>query len=114
MTNDSYIIPFIKVNFDGCACDEGCCKDCCHKKPTIKEVEVTGTVAAESKYVAVVDVEVTRQASGNKNNYYVTDEYDNSLSSQPIYIDKTYKIAILPKEKPGDSEKVNFYGSYKE
>ena len=41
--NDGYIIPFIKVSFD-CIC-----KDCCYKKPTIREVEVTGDVEPESK-----------------------------------------------------------------
>ena len=110
--NDSYIIPFIKVNFDGCICNEGCCEDCCHKRPNVREVEVTGAVAAESKYETIIDVEITRQASGIKDYYYVTDEYDNSLST-PLYIDKTYKIAILPPENPGDTEEINLYGSYK-
>lgn len=103
ISNDSYIIPFIKVYFE----------ECCYGKTTIREVNVTGTVAPESKYEAIIDAEVTRQVSGNKDNYYVTDEYDNSLNSDPLYIDKTYKIAIVPKENQDDSEKVNFYGSYK-
>lgn len=111
-SNDSYIIPFIKVNIE--ACNEKCCKRYCDEKPTITEVDVTGTVAPRSKYEAAVEVEVTRKKSGNKDSYYVTDEYDNTLSDKPLHIDKTYKIAIIPREKSGDTENVNFYGAYKE
>jgi len=60
-----------------------------------------------------VKLEVTRAGSGQKDNYYVTDEYDNSLNNDSLHIDKTYNIAVIPKVQPGDIENVNLYGSYK-
>lgn len=104
-SNDSYIIPFIKIYYEGC---------CYNDNPTIRNINITGTVPPESKYEAIVDVEVTRHETGNKDNYYITDEYNNASGSEPLHIDKTYKIAIVPKESSNDSEKIYFYGSFKE
>ena len=135
---DSYITPFIKViysvkktnviheNHSNCKdrCDHDIkviytpCPCCCppHPNPgvpTIRQVEVIGTVAPYSIYVAIVTLSVTRSGSGHIDNYYVTDEYDNSASSTPLAIDKFYNIAVIPQETLGDTETVNFYGSYK-
>ncbi len=111
---DSYLIPFIKVTFNHYKCNDDCNENCHHKKPTVRKVKVTGTVAPKSKYQAIVNVEVKRKGREHKDKYYVADEYDNSSSNTPLSIDKTYNIAIIPREKQGDSEKINFYGSYKE
>ncbi len=81
---------------------------------TTRQVRVTGTVAGQSIYDIVVNIEVTRAGSGHKDNYYVADEYDNSLNSDSISIDKTYNIAIIPKVEPGDTEIVSLYGAYRE
>jgi len=135
---DSYITPFIKViynvkNTNVIHEKHSNCKDRCdhdikviynpcpcycppHPKPgvpTIRQVEVIGTVAPYSIYVAIVTLSVTRSGSGHIDNYYVTDEYDNSASSTPLAIDKFYNIAVIPQETLGDTETVNFYGSYK-
>lgn len=97
------------------------CKEICNNNcnppsiptPTISQVRVTGTVASLSLYYIIVKLEVTRAGSGQKDNYYVTDQYDNSLNNDSLYIDKTYNIAVIPKIQPGDIENVNLYGSYK-
>lgn len=81
--------------------------------PTIRQVQVVGTVAAYSIYLIIVTLEVTRSGTGNIDKYYVTDEYDNSTSSTPLAIDKTYDIAVIPPITLGDTETVNFAGSYK-
>ena len=80
---------------------------------TIKKVRVVGTVAEDSLYDAVVNIAVKRAISGHTDNYYVVDEYNNLLSGIPLYIDKIYNMAIIPKEATGDVETTNFYGSYK-
>lgn len=95
------------------------CKEICKDTPcpepdaTIRQVRVTGTVAPLSIYYIIVNLEVTRSGSGHKDNYYVSDEYDNSLNDNPLSIDKTYNIAVIPKIEPGDLENVVLYGSYK-
>lgn len=95
-------------------CKEVCCNNN-NPQPdsTVRQVRVTGTVAPLSIYVIVVNIEVTRAISGIKENYYVTDEYDNSLSNTPLSIDKVYDIIIIPQIRPGDTENVTLYGSYK-
>lgn len=97
------------------------CPSCCPphpnpnpKIPTIRQVQVTGTVAPYSIYVAIVTLTVTRSGTGHIDNYYVTDEYNNSSSKIPLAIDKIYNIAVVPQETLGDTEIVNFYGSYKQ
>lgn len=80
----------------------------------IEQVHVTGTVAANAKYEAIVNVEVLRSGSLHKDNYYVVDEYDNTSSSLPDHIDRTYSIPVVPAPAPGDTEDVKFYGSYKD
>lgn len=114
---DKYLIPFINVSIspiisNKCKCCENINCNCC--VPTTKKIKVIGTVAPASKYEAIVNVGVKRSNCGHTDNYYVTDEYDNSSSGSPLYIDKTYNMAIIPKEMPGDVETVAFYGSYKE
>ena len=126
--NDSYLIPYIKVVYSiKNICDHDiknhtsmkviyCCS--CNPQPspgepTIREVEVTGTVAPYSIYVAIITLAVTRSGTGHIDNYYVTDEYDNSKSNVPLVIDKIYNIAVIPQETSGDTETLNFSGSYK-
>lgn len=70
-------------------------------------------MAPLSIYFIIINIEVTRAGSGLKDNYYVSDEYDNSLNNDPLYIDKIYNIAIIPKIQPGDTENLTLYGSYK-
>jgi len=113
---NKYLIPFINVSIISNTSNKCNCfaNFNCNNVPTTKQIEVIGTVAAASKYEAIVNVGVKRNGSGHTDNYYVTDEYDNSLSGNPIFVDKTYNMAIIPKEMPGDVETVAFYGSYKE
>ena len=131
-SQDKYIIPFIKIIYEKhseepnkrlynncynftCNCTCTCICNCGQQgEPSIAKVNVTGTVASNSKYVAIVDVEVTRPDIRKIDNYYVTDEYNNISGNDPLHVDKVYKIPIVPKKGPNDSEKVNFYGSYKE
>lgn len=113
---NTYLIPFIKVFFTEVKC-QNTCPNSCHPSypreiPTVRQIQVTGTVAPEGNYQAIVNLEVSRQ-SGYKDNYYVTDIYDNSQSQIPLHINKTYNLAVIPKENPGDTENVTFYGSYK-
>jgi len=125
---DSNLIPFIKVIYSiknnivihenhtslkiiyyPCPCN-------CNPNPgiaTTRQVRVIGIVAPMSIYEAVISLAVTRWGTGHIDNYHVTDEYNNSTSSTPLPIDKFYNIAILPQSKPGDTENVVFYGSYK-
>lgn len=104
-SEDEYVIPFIRVN---------CKKEQEHNKKdaTIRQVRVTGTIGEQSKYDSVINLQVTRE-NGNTDNYYVADEYNNPDDS-PLYIDKTYNIAIIPKESNGDQEEIVLYGAYKE
>jgi len=110
-SKDEYIIPFIRVN-----CEKKhvhCEKEHNKKDATIRQVRVTGTVGVQSKYDSVVNLQVIRE-NGNKDNYYVADEYDNP-SDNPRYIDKTYDIAIIPKVNSGDIEELpRLYGAYRE
>jgi len=98
------LAPYLKVTF----------KPCCNNNPTLKQIQLIGTVGAESKYIAVVNVQVLRNCLNHVDNYYVVDEYDNSKNNTPLHIDETYNIAIFPREKVGDTEIITFYGSYKE
>jgi len=130
---DSYLIPFINVIYTikntiiihenitpmkviCCPCPCPCNPPPCPPIPpipTIRRVEVTGTVAPYSIYVIIVTLTVTRSVTGHIDNYYVTDEYDNSTSSTPLAIDKFYSIAVIPQENPGDTEQILLSGSYK-
>ena len=111
----------MKVRYCPCPCSCNC--NChCHCNPptptpgvpTIRQVQVIGTVAAASIYVIIVTLAVTRSGTGHIDNYYVTDEYDNSAGDTPLAIDKTYNIAVIPQINLGDTEAVSFSGSYKE
>ncbi|WP_298843704.1 DNRLRE domain-containing protein [uncultured Clostridium sp.] len=81
--------------------------------PTTRQVRIIGIVAPMAIYEAIVKLTVTRIGTGNTDNYYVTDEYDNSASSISLAIDKIYNIAVLPQANPVDTESIAFYGSYK-
>ncbi|MBU3090538.1 DNRLRE domain-containing protein [Clostridium sp. CF011] len=81
--------------------------------PTTRQVKVTGIVAPMAIYESIVKLAVTRNGTGHADNYYITDEYDNSSSNTPLAIDKIYNIPVLPKANPGDTENVDFYGAYK-
>lgn len=112
---DPYLIPFIKVAVAPIITKNPCCNQNNDNKDlgTTKQVQVIGTVAPASVYEAIVNVGVTRSGTSHTDNYYVADEYDNSTSYYPLPIDKTYNVAIIPAEKPGDVETISFYGSYK-
>lgn len=113
--SDNYLIPFLKVSYTtNSPRTIYFCKECCNEPPSIEKVRVIGTVAAESKYEAVTNVEVIRRMNRHIDNYYVVDEYDNSSGSIPLNIDKTYNIAVVPSKKTGDVSEVHFYGCYKE
>lgn len=97
-------------------CKEVCVNNCNPYPPNTsitRTVRVTGVVAPLSTYYIVVNLQVTRASSGQINNYYVSDEYDNSLNNNSLSIDKTYNIAISPPIQSGDTENVILYGSYK-
>jgi len=102
-TNKCFI-PFLRITFT----------PYCNNKPTLRKVHVTGTVAAQSKYNAVINIGVLRHYSNHLDNYYVADEYDNLRNDTPLHIDKTYNLAIIPSKARGDFENITFYGSYKE
>ena len=82
--------------------------------PSFEEVNVTGIVAPESTFAAVVNVGVTRTNSGHTDNYYVSDIYDNSANLSPLPVNKTYTVAIVPPVQPGDTVEGTVLGSYKE
>lgn len=92
------------------------CKCNCNPNPsipTIRQIKVTGTVASTSIYVIIVTLSVTRIGTGHIDNYYVTDQYDNSKGNIPLKIDKFYNIAVVPQVQPGDTESISTSGSYK-
>lgn len=124
---DKYLIPFIRISCEHDnynrdyteilnkilyeICNLNCCSN--QKNVTIRQVRVKGTVAKHAVYDIVVNLEVTRKSSGYKDTYYASDVYDNSLNDKPLFIDKTYNIAVIPKEDSGDTEEVIVYGSYR-
>ena len=81
--------------------------------PTTRQVKVIGIVSPMAIYEAIVNLVITRNGTGHTDNYYVTDEYDNSANNTPLAIDKIYNIDVIPQANPGDTENVAFYGSYK-
>jgi len=111
--SDKYLIPFIKIVINYVIAPAKPCGIIDNEAYT-KKIQVIGTVAPAAKYEAVVNVGIKRSGSYHTDNYYIVDEYDNSLSYNPLPIDKTYNVAIIPKKKPGDTESIDFYGSYKE
>lgn len=129
---DSYLTPFINVTYtikntiiiheNSTPMKVICCPCHCNCNPhphpdpsipTIRQVEVTGIVAPTSIYVIIVTLTVTRRGTSHIDNYYITDEYDNSASNTPLAIDKFYNIAVIPQENPGDTEQIHLSGSYK-
>ncbi len=80
---------------------------------TIVDVDVTGNVAPYSVYNIIIEVEVTRNLTGQKDYYYISDVYVNSSNPNILPINKTYQIAVVPEIQPGDTQSVNLYGSYK-
>lgn len=115
ISKDSSVIPFIKVSFDSShSSDSQIISYQNIKQPSssLRQVRVIGTVAGSSIYESAVNIEIARKDSGNIDNYYVADEYYNP-SMDPMNVDKTYNIAIIPSEQPGDMEKISHYGSYK-
>ena len=125
--NDKYVqddccgkyIKICKEEFESIlfkVCKEFCGQNCNPYPPNTsitRTVRVTGIVAPQSIYYIVVDLKVIRASSRQINNYYVSDEYDNSLNNSPLSIDKTYNIAVSPSIQSGDTENVILYGSYK-
>lgn len=134
MCNDSYLKPFIKIVYSIknvivihenhtkekticypclCTCPCTCKPHPTPLTPTIRKVQVTGIVAPYSIYLIIVTLSVTRIGTGHIDNYYVSDEYNNSAGVTPLAIDKFYNIAIIPQENPGDTEEIILSGSYK-
>lgn len=113
ISTDTYLVPFIKVITNN-ECNKVKNPNCNSTGATIRRVRVIGTVGEDSQYDAVVNIGVKRGGSGITDNYYVADEYDNLLNSKPLYIDKIYNMAIIPKETSDDVETLSFYGAYKE
>lgn len=101
---EKYLTPFIKINFKSC---------CNNTTPTLRKIRVTGTVAEQSKYNAVVNIDVLRKHKC-VDTYYIAEEYDNSKNTAPLYVNKIYNIPIIPGITSNDKEKISFYGSYKE
>lgn len=107
-------------NFFNCIFDNFICciinsiQSCCNIHSVFRQVHVIGTVAPYSKYVSVVNLSISRHCPRHIDNYYVTDEYDNSLNNNPLCINKIYNIAIVPGKSILDTEKLSYYGSYKE
>lgn len=99
------------------------CEDICRNKPnppnpnpnpgTIVAIDVTGNVAPYSVYNIIIEFEVTRTLTGQKDYYYTSDVYINSFNANSLSINKTYEIAVVPEILPGDTQAVNLYGSYK-
>ncbi|GFZ33526.1 hypothetical protein CSC2_40520 [Clostridium zeae] len=114
ISKDNYLIPFLKVSFTPIPQRSTCTTPTPHSDgiPIIEQVQVTGTVAANAKYNAVVNVAVKRHLTGYTDNYYVVDEYDNTGKNTPLHIDKTYNIAVTPKPEPNDYETIILGGSY--
>ncbi|QAA30595.1 DNRLRE domain-containing protein [Clostridium manihotivorum] len=123
ISKDIYLIPFIKITFTPIPQKPIFISYTPPSQPnppvktgipSVEQVQVTGTVAVNAKYNALINVAVERQSTGNTDNYYVVDEYDNLGKNTPLNIDKTYSITINPKPNPGDKETVTFSGSYSE
>lgn len=116
ISKDSYLIPFLKVSFtpipQRSTINTSIPQPPSNGIPVIQQVQVTGTVAANAKYNAVVNIAVKRNLTGNTDNYYVVDEYNNIGRSTPLHIDKIYNIAVTPKPAPDDDESALFAGSY--
>ncbi|MBK1813408.1 DNRLRE domain-containing protein [Clostridium sp. YIM B02505] len=118
INKDDYLIPFLKVSFTPIAQVSKINNAIPTNNPptsnipVIEQVQVTGTIAANAKYNAVVNVAVKRHLTGYTDNYYVVDEYDNIGKSTPLHIDRTYNIAVTPKPEPTDDETIILGGSY--
>lgn len=135
MCKDRFLIPFIKVSYSIkntiiehkklTKCKNGCNFRSCNFNfnlnlnlnpnpgiPTTRQIQIIGIVAPVAIYGAVINLAVTRSHTGHIDNYYVTDEYDNSTNNTPLSIDKIYNIDIFPQKNIGDTENVAFYGSY--
>ena len=103
------------------------CKDICCNNPspptppsppapnpgTIVDINVTGNVAPNSVYNIIIELEVIRNITGQKDYYYTSDVFTNLSNSNILPIDNTYKIAVVPEIQPGDTQSVKIYGSYK-
>lgn len=114
ISKDNYLIPFLKISFSPIPQRSTSTTPTPHSDgiPVIKQIQVTGTVAANAKYNAVVNVAVKRSLTGYTDNYYVVDEYNNVGKSTPLHIDRIYNIAVTPKPEPNDDETIILGGSY--
>ena len=113
-SNDKYDIPFLKVVTNKVLPIPAttCCPPI-HSTPSVaRKIQLVGTVAEDSKYNAVINLAVKRGATGTTDNYYVVDQFDNTSNYEPLPVDKTYNVAVIPEIQPGDTEAVEFFGSY--
>ena len=67
----------------------------------------------KSVYNIIIELEVIRNITGQKDYYYTSDVFTNLSNSNILPIDNTYKIAVVPEIQPGDTQSVKIYGSYK-
>ncbi|WP_238884000.1 DNRLRE domain-containing protein [Clostridium sp. YIM B02551] len=122
ISKDPYLTPFLNVSISQASYPSkgkiiGCLNPFPNPQPqphSLEYVDVTGLVAPESVYASVVNVQVTRSGTGNKDNYYVSHIYDNSSSLSSLSVNATYTVAIVPPIQPGDTVDGAVFGSYKE
>lgn len=113
INKNQYLIPFLKICYEtkNSICN---CSQCIpNTNPYIRDIRVTGTVAAHSIYDLAVNLEVNRENTGCKNNYYVAKEYNNLSNGDMLHVDENFNIAIIPPTSPGDTEKIVLYGAYR-
>ncbi|MBV4420045.1 DNRLRE domain-containing protein [Clostridium tyrobutyricum] len=80
--------------------------------PSLTEVIAIGTIEQHSIFVVIIELVITR-IGGTLDKYYVSDEYINS-TDEPLNINKTYSIPVVPALNTGDSiTSTNIYGAYR-
>lgn len=113
ISKNKYLIPFLKIYYDikdtTCNCSQ--CKP--SPSPNLRNIRVTGTIAAHSIYDLAVNLEVERADTGRINNYYVAKEYDNLPNDTSMHVDENFNIAVIPPVSSGDKENIVLYGAYK-
>ncbi|MDT8717984.1 DNRLRE domain-containing protein [Clostridium sp. 19966] len=113
INKNQYIIPFLKICYDIENTSCNCSRCIPNVNPYIRDIRVTGTVAAHSIYDLAVNLEVERGNTGCINNYYVAKEYDNLSNGNTMHVDENFNLAIIPPTSPGDKENVVLYGAYR-
>jgi|GEM_PF-2568525 len=77
-----------------------------------QEINITGTVPIGESYIQALQLAVTR--SGGTTDYFsMTKEYDNKSGSEPLVVNDTVRMAIVPKKEASDSVTLTSFGSLK-